>query len=121
MRVLVVEDEPVNLKLLKEILQTEGFDVLYAEDGRQAVEVARAELPDLILMDIRMPGMDGFQAVKLLKSDDTTRNIPVVAVTAYAMKEDRERATEAGFDDYLTKPFRYEEVVEKVRRFLKEG
>jgi two-component system cell cycle response regulator DivK len=102
--VLVVEDNPLNLKLVRDVLGHAGYRVLEAGDAERGIALARAEAPDLILMDVQLPGIDGIQALGRLRADAETAAIPVVALTALAMKEDRERCLAAGFDGYLEKP-----------------
>ena len=102
--VLVVEDNALNLKLVRDVLGHAGYRVLEAGDAEHGIALARAEAPDLILMDIQLPGIDGVEALGRLRDDAATAAIPVVALTALAMKEDRERFLGAGFDGYLEKP-----------------
>ena len=102
--VLVVEDNALNLKLVRDVLGHAGYRVLEAGDAERGIELARAEAPDLILMDVQLPGIDGVEALRRLREDDATSSIPVAALTALAMKEDRERFLAAGFDGYLEKP-----------------
>jgi two-component system cell cycle response regulator DivK len=102
--VLIVEDNEKNLELVQDILEFRGFRTLAASNGHEAVELARTHQPDLVLMDIQLPGLDGVSALKLLRSEASTGAIPVVALTAFAMTEDRGRLLEAGFDGYLAKP-----------------
>lgn len=108
-KVLVVEDNPANMTLATFLLESGGHTVLSATDAEAALVLARAEQPNLILMDIQLPGIDGLQARALLKADEATRAIPVVALTALAMKGDKERIQSAGFDGYIAKPMRYQE------------
>lgn len=103
-RILVVDDNPTNLKLVCSVLEMEGHEIHRAEDAELALEIIRSLPFDLILMDIELPGMDGLTLTKLLKSDPSTRHIPVVAITAYAMKGDNEKAFEVGCAGYITKP-----------------
>jgi len=103
-RVLVVDDNPANLKLASLLLESEGYVVDRASSAESALERIGELLPDLILMDIELPGMDGLSLTRLLKKDPTTRHIPVIALTAFAMKGDEEKAREAGCQGYLTKP-----------------
>lgn len=103
-RVLVVEDNPLNLKLIKDVLEYQGFDVLTAASGEEGVVAALGDSPDLVLMDLQLPGIDGQEALLRIRADPRCGGIPVVAVTAFAMKEDVERASAAGFDGYITKP-----------------
>ena len=107
--VLVVEDNPTNMTLATFLLKSAGHTVLSATDGEAALALARAEQPHLILMDIQLPGMDGLEATAQLKLDDATRRIPVIALTALAMKGDEERILAAGCDGYIAKPMRYQE------------
>jgi CheY-like chemotaxis protein len=118
--ILIVEDEPQNRKLFKDVLQYRGFTVLEARDGREGVALARQHRPDLILMDIQMPVMDGISATRTLKQDAVTQDITVVALTANAMPGDREKILEAGCQDYISKPFRLHEFLEKIREYLPE-
>jgi CheY-like chemotaxis protein len=102
--VLVVEDNALNLKLVRDVLGQAGYRVIEADDAERGIALARDEAPDLILMDIQLPGIDGVQALGRLRADEATARIPVVALTALAMKEDRERFAAAGFDGYIEKP-----------------
>ena len=108
-KVLIVEDNSANMTLAVFLLQSAGHSVLSARDAEAGLTLARDEQPDLILMDIQLPGMDGLQATALLKQDHTTRAIPVIALTALAMKGDEERIRAAGCDGYIAKPMRYQE------------
>jgi two-component system cell cycle response regulator DivK len=108
-KVLIVEDTPANMKLAVFLLQSAGHTVLSATDAEAGLTLARDELPDLILMDIQLPGIDGLEAAAVLKGDDATRAIPVVALTALVMKGDEERIRSAGCDGYIAKPMRYQE------------
>ena len=107
--VLVVEDNPANMTLATFLLKSAGYAVLSATDAEAGLALARAEQPDLVLMDIQLPGMDGLQACAILKKDTTTRDIPVIALTALAMKGDEERIRAAGCDGYIAKPLAYRE------------
>jgi len=104
MRVLLVEDNEMNRDMLSRRLSRRGFDVLIAVDGAQGIQVAKTELPDLILMDMSLPVVDGWEATRQLKTDTQTQSIPVIALTAHAMSGDRDKALSAGCDDYDTKP-----------------
>ncbi len=117
-RILVVEDNPANLKLAVLMLEGKGYEVLQATDAETGLRLAREEAPDLILMDVHLPGMDGLAATRLLKGDPLTRGIRVVALTALAMSGDRERIEAAGCDEYLSKPFHYQQLLETVERSL---
>lgn len=108
-KVLVVEDNPTNMTLAVFLLKSAGHTVLSATDAEAGLTMARDEQPQLILMDIQLPGMDGLEATMLLKRDNTTRAIPVIALTALAMKGDEERIRAAGCDGYIAKPMRYQE------------
>ncbi len=118
--VLIVDDEPKNIKLLDDLLQMAGYGTITAADGRQGLALAREHRPDLILMDVQMPVMDGLTATGELKSDPATRDIPVVALTALAMEGDRERILEAGCDDYISKPISIKPLLERLRGYLKK-
>jgi len=117
-RILVVEDNPANMTLATFLLESAGHTVLSARDAETGVSMAREERPDLILMDVQLPGMDGLQATGLLKGDDATRGIPVIALTALAMKGDEERIRAAGCDGYIAKPMRYREFLATVEAQL---
>jgi two-component system, cell cycle response regulator DivK len=117
-RILVVEDNERNLKLVRDVLRFAGYDVLEARSGEQGVALANECAPDLVLMDLQLPSMDGTQALRLLRQSPRTREVPVVAVTAFAMKEDRDRALKAGFDGYLEKPISVRALPDQVRGFL---
>jgi two-component system cell cycle response regulator DivK len=117
-RILVVEDNERNLKLVRDVLQFAGYEVISARSGEQGVALAREQAPDLVLMDLQLPAMDGTEALRILRDDPLTREIPIVAVTAFAMKDDRERALDAGFDSYLEKPISVRAFPELVRGFL---
>ena len=108
-KVLIVEDNPTNMTLAVFLLQSVGHSVISAMDAEGGLMLAREEQPDLILMDIQLPGMDGLEATTLLKRDETTRAIPVIALTALAMKGDEQRIRAAGCDGYIAKPMRYQE------------
>lgn len=116
--ILLVEDHEDNRNIYRTILEHFGFSVLLAFDGREGVRLAQERQPDLVLMDIAIPEIDGFEATRILKADPLTARIPVVALTAHALPEDRERAAAAGCDGYLAKPVEPRKVLEEVRRFL---
>jgi two-component system cell cycle response regulator DivK len=117
-RVLLVEDHPLNRELAEAILTRAGYEVLVAQDGESGLAAARNEKPDLILMDIELPGLDGLEATRRLKADPTLRLIPVLALTAYAMRGDEQRAQAAGCDGYLTKPIDRVTLLEAVERCI---
>ena len=116
--ILVVEDNEKNLKLVRDVLQFAGFDVVAASSAEQGVAMAIERPPDLVLMDLQLPGMDGTEALRQLRAAPRTRSVPVVALTAFAMKDDRERALNAGFDGYLEKPISVQALPAQVRSFL---
>jgi len=118
--ILIVEDEPRNLKLIRDLLHVVGYETLEATDGKQGIELAKAHRPDLILMDIAMPVMDGLEATKALKADAETKNTHIIALTSHAMKGDEERIRAAGCDGYLTKPIDTREFLKKVAEYLRE-
>jgi two-component system cell cycle response regulator DivK len=119
--ILVVEDNPDNMTLAVFLLGTVGHTVLTATDAESGLALAREAAPDLILMDIQLPGMDGLEAITLLKANETTRRIPVIALTALAMKGDEERIRAAGCDGYIAKPMRYKELLAAVADRLGSG
>ncbi len=116
--ILIVDDNPVNLKLVRVLLATEGYDVRTAADAEEAMAMLQTFRPRLILMDIQLPGMDGLELTRRLKSDPATRDAIVVALTAYAMKGDEERALDAGCDGYIPKPINTTLLPEIVKEFL---
>jgi two-component system, cell cycle response regulator DivK len=118
--ILVVEDNERNLKLLRDLLEYEGYDVRVARTGEDAITLAVKEPPDLVLMDLQLPGIDGMEALRRLRASPRTVGIPVVAVTAQAMKQDRERVLQAGFNGYVEKPISVREFPDQVRRFLSD-
>ena len=117
-RVLVVEDDEDNHELITRFLQRDGYQVLHAEDGQTGVETALAEVPDLILMDLSLPIMDGWEAVRRIKQNPGTAHIPIVALTAHALTEDVMRAMQAGCNHYETKPVMYPRLMKKLRSFV---
>jgi len=118
-KILVVEDDPLNMELVSDLLTVHGYTVLQATTGQEALALAAREQPDLILMDIGLPGMDGLAACRALKADPTTVAIPVVALTAYAMRGDEEKIMAAGCDGYITKPIDTRQFAHIVARFLR--
>jgi two-component system, cell cycle response regulator DivK len=119
--ILVVEDNERNLKLLRDVLEYAGYDVRVARTGEDGVTLAVKEPPDLVLMDLQLPGIDGMEALRQLRASPRTADIPVVAVTAQAMKQDRERVLQAGFDGYVEKPISVRAFPEQIRGFLSGG
>jgi len=116
--VLIVEDNDLNMKLFNDLLQAHGYDTLQTMDGRDAVQIARENKPDLILMDIQLPEISGLEVTKMLKADEDLKHIPVIAVTAFAMKGDEEKIREGGCDGYLAKPISVPVFLETVAKFL---
>jgi two-component system cell cycle response regulator DivK len=116
--ILIVEDNPKNLKLLRDVLQFRGYVISAAETAEAGVALAQAEPPSLILMDIQLPGMDGREAAQVLKADANTRHIPIIALTAFAMKGDRERLLADGFDGYISKPINIKDISQVVAQYL---
>jgi two-component system cell cycle response regulator DivK len=119
-RILVVEDNPKNLKLVRDVLTFSGYEVIEASSGEDGVRLAEEACPDLILMDLQLPGIDGLELTRQLKADPETRDIKVIAVTAYAMKGDQDRAFAAGCDDYVTKPIDTRQLPETIARHLQD-
>ena len=118
MKILYVEDNPDNVYMLTRRLKKKGFEVLVAEDGQQGVEMALSEVPDLILMDLSLPIMDGWEATKNIKADEKGKNIPIIALSAHAMEEHKKSAMEAGCNDYDTKPVDLKRLMSKISQFL---
>ncbi len=116
--ILIVEDNPKNIKLMRDVLQFKGYEILEAETGEAGVELARQRHPALILMDVQLPGIDGREAMKVLKTDASTRQIPIIVVTSFAMKGDRESLLADGFDGYLAKPIDIKELPRVVAKYL---
>ncbi|MDK1385835.1 response regulator [Sinorhizobium sp. 8-89] len=116
--ILLVEDNEMNRDMLSRRLSRRGFDVLIAENGKAGVELAALEKPDLILMDMSLPVMDGWEATRLIKANPVTSRIPVIALTAHAMASDRDMALEAGCDDYDSKPVDLSQLVRKIEQLL---
>jgi two-component system cell cycle response regulator DivK len=119
--VLIVEDNELNMKLAVAILEPEGYRLLEAADAEAGLEMAREHRPDLILMDVQLPGMDGLTAISILKKDPELKKIPVLVLTSYAMEEDAKRARDAGADGYVTKPFVIQGFRDTVRNLLLAG
>jgi len=117
-KILVVEDNDKNRELVKDILDLQGYHVLEARDGAEGVSMAKEHKPDLVIMDIQMPVMDGITAAKIIKNDPATKGITMIALTSFAMKGDRERFMEAGFDDYIAKPIDTRKLPAMVKKYL---
>jgi two-component system, cell cycle response regulator DivK len=120
-RILIVEDNEMNRDMLSRRLERRGYQVILAMDGRRGLAAARSEAHDLILMDMSLPEIDGWEVTRQLKSDDTTRCIPVIALTAHAMTSDRQKALEAGCDDYDTKPVEFQRLLLKIQTMLRSA
>ena len=120
-KILLVEDNEMNRDMLSRRLERKGYEVAIAVDGGQGVSMARAETPDLILMDMSLPVLDGWEATRQLKATPDTASIPVIALTAHAMSGDREKALQAGCDDYDTKPIEFPRLLEKMEALLKKN
>ena len=117
-RILVVEDNPLNLKLVRDVLTVSGYEVVEAQSGEEGVELAATCAPDLVLMDLQLPGIDGTETLHRLRKDGIAPGAPVVAVTAFAMAEDHARAARAGFDAYVEKPISVRSLILQVRQLL---
>jgi len=117
----VVEDNPLNLKLVRDVLGAAGYDVVAAASGEEGLREAMGQPPDLVLMDLQLPGIDGFETMRRLRQGPLAADVPVVAVTASAMAEDQANATRAGFDGYLEKPISVRALVGEVEGFLRDG
>ena len=120
-KILLVEDNEMNYDMLSRRLRRKGYDVLIATDGQAGVDMARAEMPALILMDMSLPVLDGWEATRQLKAADETRAIPIIALTAHAMAGDRDQALAAGCDDYDSKPVEFERLLDKINGLLHES
>ena len=120
-KVLVVEDNEMNRDMLSRRLERRGYEVIVSADGEDGVNKAQSELPDLILMDMDLPVLDGWAATRQLKASSDTQSIPVIALTAHAMAGDREKALDAGCDDYDTKPVEFSRLIEKIEKLLGKG
>ena len=119
-RILIVEDNDLNLKLFRDLLTAHGYETIETKEGMEAIRLALAEQPNLILMDIQLPEISGLDVTRQLKSDDSIRNIPIIAVTAFAMKDDEEKILSAGCQAYISKPISIVPFLNTVRRFLGE-
>jgi two-component system, cell cycle response regulator DivK len=117
-RILIVEDNHLSLTLLNDFLKVKGYETLKTSEGREAIDLAREKQPDLILMDIRLPDISGFDVTRLLKQDDQTKSIPIIAVTAFATSGDETKALESGCDGYITKPVIIDNLLRTIESFL---
>jgi two-component system cell cycle response regulator DivK len=120
-RILVVEDQEDNLQILRDLLTSVGFEIIEAKDGEAGVKAAVAERPNLILMDIQLPLLDGYEATRRIKADPDLRAIPIIVVTSYALSGDEEKARAAGCDGYLPKPYSPRKLLAKIREYLPTG
>ena len=117
-KVMIVEDNELNMKLFHDLLESRGYDIIETRDGMEALKMARTERPDLILMDIQLPEVSGLEVTKWIKEDDDLRSIPIIAVTAFAMKGDEEKIREGGCEAYIAKPISVTNFLETVAKFL---
>jgi two-component system, cell cycle response regulator DivK len=117
-RILVVEDQPDNRQIIRDMLVGTGFEISEAENGEEALAAVAKQRPDLILMDIQLPVMDGYAATRRIKSDPALRSIPIIAVTSYALSGEEKKAREAGCDDYVPKPYSPRQLLAKIRQYL---
>ncbi len=120
-RILVVEDNPLNLKLVRDVLEVAGYEVIAASTGEECLELVASATPDLVLMDLQLPGIDGREALTRMRNGSLAREVPIVAVTAFAMASDRESALAAGFDGFIEKPISVRELPTQVAAYLREG
>lgn len=121
MKILIAEDNDLNLELLTTILEAHNYSLVAARNGNEAVSIAKSQLPDLILMDIQMPGLDGHGALQALRSQPKTAHIPVIAVTGNAMPHDLNKIADSGFDGIVNKPFRIDELLQAMRAVTPQG
>jgi two-component system cell cycle response regulator DivK len=117
-RILVVEDQDDNMQILSDLLDSVGYEIIEARDGAEGVKVAKAERPDLILMDIQLPVLDGYEATRQIKADPELRTTPIIVVTSYALSGDETKAREAGCDDYVPKPYSPRQLLAKIMKYL---
>ena len=117
-RILIVEDNKMNRAMLSRRLERKGYDIVMAEDGQKGVDMSKSENPDLILMDLSLPVMDGWEATSTIKADNNTKDIPIIVLTAHAMAGDREKALEAGADEYDTKPIDFKRLLGKMKDYI---
>jgi len=118
--ILVIEDNKTNMKLVTTLLSIDNYKILEAYDAESGIKLAKSKKPDLILMDIQLPGIDGFEATKILKNDPETSDIPIIALTSYAMREDKEKAVEVGCDDIIVKPLNTRTFLKEIAGFIKQ-
>lgn len=120
-RILVVEDQEDNRRILRDLLASAGYEIVEAVTGKEGVSMAQMHRPDLIIMDIQMPEMDGYEATRQIKANSALRDIPIIAVTSYALSGDDKKAYEAGCVDYITKPFSPRQLLAKIEEFLRQA
>ena len=120
-RILVIEDHEDNRRILRDLLTSAGYEPIEAVTGEEGVTLAETHRPDLILMDIQLPGLDGYEATRRIKANPALRGIPIIAITSYALSGDDVKAMEAGCDDYVTKPFSPRALLAKIRGYLPQG
>lgn len=119
-KILVAEDNLANSELIRELLEIGGYEVVLAEDGGRAMEVLPETKPDILLLDIQMPVLDGYQVMRRLRNDPAWRDLPILALTAYAMRGDMEKALAAGFDGYITKPIDHKQLLQEIERLVRQ-
>jgi two-component system cell cycle response regulator DivK len=117
-RILVVEDQEDNRQIIRDLLSATDYEIIEAESGEQALEAVARQRPDLILMDIQLPGMDGYEATRQIKADPTLRSITIIAVTSYALSGEEQKARAAGCDEYVPKPYSPRQLLAKIRQYL---
>jgi two-component system cell cycle response regulator DivK len=117
-RILVVEDQEDNRQILRDLLTNAGFDMIEAENGEEAIASAQASRPDLILMDIQLPILDGYEATRRIKADPDLKSIPIIVVTSYALSGDEDKARRSGCDDYVAKPFSPRQLLAKIKEYV---
>lgn len=118
-KILVVEDNELNMKLFSDLLEAHGYETIQTKDGKEVVDITREHKPDLILMDIQLPEISGLDITRQLKKEDELKDIPVIAVTAFAMKGDEQKIREGGCEDYISKPISVVQFIEKIEKYLK--
>jgi two-component system cell cycle response regulator DivK len=118
--ILIVEDDPKNMRLFRDLLQVKGYETFEATDGRQGVDSARLRRPGLILMDIMLPVLNGIEAIRILKADVEMRMIPIIALTSFALPNEKQRIFEAGGDGYMLKPVNIRALITKIKKYLRE-
>lgn len=120
-KILIVEDNELNMKLFNDLLEANGYEIIQTRNGLEALELVKAHMPDLILMDIQLPEVSGLEVTKWIKEDDDVKHIPVIAVTAFAMKGDEERIRQGGCEAYISKPISVGSFVQTIKHYLGDG